>query len=150
MATWPEFKKGGKLLDIICDAHHVKFWENKFDRVYNNDIDTWDYCWHYACWSQNGLTVLPSVNLVKNIGFEGNATHTKSKDAERLQIEAKSIDFPLRHPVFVLPDRKSDEYTAKNIYRIKSKYSNTLRTIKRVVRSLLIILILLIAFYLFR
>ena len=33
-----------------------------------------------ACLVNGGLSVKPSVNLVKNLGYGENATHTKSHD----------------------------------------------------------------------
>lgn len=41
-----------------------------------NEIDTWDYqlCEHFMV--KKMLTVMPSVNLVRNIGFSADSTHT--------------------------------------------------------------------------
>ena len=33
------------------------------------EAGTWDYQWAFACWLRSGLSVLPNVNLVSNIGF---------------------------------------------------------------------------------
>jgi hypothetical protein len=45
--------------------------------MYRNEIDTWDYPWTASVWFHNGLTATPNVNLVSNIGFGPDATHTK-------------------------------------------------------------------------
>lgn len=46
-------------------------------KVKSDKIDTWDAQWAYSIWRNNGYTLLPSVNLISNIGFGGNSTHTK-------------------------------------------------------------------------
>jgi hypothetical protein len=44
--------------------------------MYRQEIDTWDYPWTASVWFHGGLTVTPNVNLVSNIGFGPDATHT--------------------------------------------------------------------------
>lgn len=39
-------------------------------------IDTWDYQWSWTRASNEGLSVIPARNLVTNIGFGPDATHT--------------------------------------------------------------------------
>ncbi len=41
------------------------------------DIDFWDIQLFYMLVMNNNQCLIPSVNLVKNIGFDGDATHTK-------------------------------------------------------------------------
>ena len=44
----------------------------------NEDPWTWDIQWVYACWNNNGYSIIPSVNLVSNIGIGPDASNTKS------------------------------------------------------------------------
>lgn len=46
------------------------------DSVRNNEIDTWDIQWFMSVWFNEGLSITPNVNLVKNIGYGIGATHT--------------------------------------------------------------------------
>src|SRR5690606_25877404 len=52
---------------------------DKFELLKLNKINTWDYQWMFHVWRKNGLAIIPNVNLVKNIGFGENATHTSEK-----------------------------------------------------------------------
>lgn len=52
---------------------------NNFKRTLSGEIDTWDYQWSFACFINDGLSIIPKVNLVENIGFGEKATHTKKK-----------------------------------------------------------------------
>ena len=55
----------------------MKWRLNLFNDVYLKNINTWDYQWSFAKLAHYGLNVIPSVNLVQNIGFSEEATHTK-------------------------------------------------------------------------
>lgn len=52
------------------------FWFEIFCKMNQKKIDTWDYQWQYAIWNNNGVSIIPQVNLIKNIGFGIDATHT--------------------------------------------------------------------------
>ena len=65
--------------------------------------NTWDYQWHYALASQGMLSLVPSVNLVRNIGFTADATHTVDPDPFRSRSAAALVvNSHLRHPEFML------------------------------------------------
>jgi hypothetical protein len=55
-----------------------------------------------------GLTALPNINLVANVGFDCDATHT-TRQIYNTSISA-GID-PHSHPSFVLRDCEADRYT---------------------------------------
>jgi hypothetical protein len=66
-------------------------------------MNTWDYQWHYALASQGLLSMVPVVNLVQNIGFVGEATHTVDSDPLRSRLsESLAVINGLRHPQFML------------------------------------------------
>lgn len=52
------------------------FWFDIFCKMNQKKINTWDYQWQYAIWNNNGVSIIPQVNLIKNIGFGIDATHT--------------------------------------------------------------------------
>ena len=110
MKSWPKIKDGRWLIDILKDKNAEKFWEKIFENTYRGTINTWDFQWVFSCWIQNGLAILPNVNLVKNIGFDGNATHTKGKN-KQANLSVNSIHFPLKNPEFVIADNDADART---------------------------------------
>jgi hypothetical protein len=65
-----------------------------------------------ACWLQGRLTILPNCNLISNIGFGENATHTLSKN-KFANIPTECIEFPLKHPDALLRSRIMDERVFK-------------------------------------
>ncbi len=120
---WPEIKKKKYLLEILGNEKEVLFREKSFDQIYYEQFNTWDFQWVFARLINKGLSIVPNVNLISNIGFGENATHTKkinSKD-ERVDMKIFDIDFPLSHPKFIIRDKISDtRYFEKFIERKKS------------------------------
>jgi hypothetical protein len=93
----------------------IDYWVNLFYTMKNNPIDTWDYQLLFAQWINNGLTILPNSNLVTNIGFNENATHTKSHVIGVSELKSFEIN-DLKHNDNVTIDRKADLYTFRRIF----------------------------------
>lgn len=113
MKTWPEFKQTG-MLEMVCEnPHEQQFWTRLFDFMYENpgEIDTWDHQWKYACWSQNGLAIEPSVNLVANIGLgRPDACHTTDHNPLLAELSKAQDLWEIRHPPFVVRHRNADNH----------------------------------------
>lgn len=126
MEAWPEMKKK-RSFEAILGKTEYQYWKKKFDNVFKGNIDTWDYQLAMAFWMQKGLSILPNVNLVSNIGFRPDATHTKFKD-NSVSMVTQSMIFPLRHPRDVVRDEKKDYHTFTSHFkktfwaRVKNKW----------------------------
>ncbi|MBW4580196.1 MAG: glycosyltransferase family 2 protein [Tildeniella nuda ZEHNDER 1965/U140] len=116
MSLWSTVKQGSWLHDLLGDDRTVQYWTEMLEAVSCNRIDTWDYQWTFACWIQHGLSILPNVNLVSNIGFGTNATHTTEINQFSNLVTA-AMQFPLKHPAFVIQDVKADNLTHQRIDR---------------------------------
>ena len=101
-------------MDILDNARAVADWQRAFQMVYDNRIDSWAYCWTMACWAQSGLTVLPNVNLISNIGFGEDSSHTRNRHSRFANMAIDEMEFPLRHPPFVIRDEQADGFTQRN------------------------------------
>ena len=97
--------------DLIPNSHK---WLIKYLKKIDK-LDTWDYQWYYSILSNGGICIYPNINMVENIGFNNNATHTKygnHKQADRL--------FEVKEPIKI-------EYKADRLEYRKSqieKYRN--------------------------
>lgn len=76
--------------------------------THNGELDTWDYQWAFTLLSQSGLSITPGVNLISNIGFGGQATHTHNVGHPWANLPTKPMLLPLRHPAFMMRDTLSD------------------------------------------
>jgi hypothetical protein len=104
MKDWPRLRNTNWLTDLLGTPAFTPQWTNIFDRVHAGKVDTWDYQWVFSCLHQRMLSIVPTRNLIQNIGFDLDATHTTSADNPLAQVAAVSMPFPLRHPTSVAPD----------------------------------------------
>ncbi|NWF78821.1 MAG: class I SAM-dependent methyltransferase [Chloroflexi bacterium] len=137
MADWPRLRATPWLNTIVRDRRATRHWRATFDTVYARQIDSWAYRWTYSCWRHGGLTALPAVNLVQNIGFGVDSTHTHNPDSPIANLPAGELDFPLRHPPAVTPDDRSDARTQRLLFdpTLRVKLAWRLRRLQRVVRT---------------
>ena len=106
---WPNFKETDEWKQIFFDDLERKYWTKIFDLVYQNKIDSWAYPWAAAQFYKKGLTATPNVNLVSNIGFGLDATHTKSKNRHHSYLKTKSIG-KINHPETIEINCDADFY----------------------------------------
>jgi hypothetical protein len=85
----------------------IVYWEEIFTMMKINPIDTWDYQLTFSTWHHAGLSIIPNVNLVSNIGFGEGATHTKDRHESVSNIKTCNI-FPIVHAKEVKICRKAD------------------------------------------
>ncbi len=116
ISKWPQIKKDASLKKMFSSVKDVYYWTCIFDDVYNNKIDTWDYQWSFTCFINNYLSVMPSVNLVSNIGFSlSGSTHTKRR-GKFSNIATENLHFPLKTPTKIERSTDSDRITRRNNY----------------------------------
>ncbi len=113
---WPVLRETLWLEDILGDDAAVAYWRSLFDSVANGSISkAWDYQWLFACWAQSGLAITPEVNLVSNIGFGEDATHTVASTGV-INLPVEEMDFPLRHPPFMSRNREADQFNFTHVF----------------------------------
>jgi hypothetical protein len=115
MKLWPEFRDGRRLNDLFGNARVVRHWTRVFEQTADGTLDSWAYRWTFACWAQGGLSILPAVNLVSNVGFGDGATHTTRRSLFE-NLPAERIALPLRHPPFILRDAVADRRTERTLF----------------------------------
>ena len=115
MSDW-QLVKSRKILNIRFGKWiEVAYWNGIFDLVFESKIDSWAYVWTYAALVNDKLTVVPSVNLVSNVGTGQGATHTSIK-SRVLNIPVERINFPLKHPRVIKPGTKEDSVIERTLY----------------------------------
>ena len=115
MSVYPELKKKGYFSDLFPNKYERKYIEHIMDVAYNKNPNAVDVRWLLSSIINNGLTVVPNKNLVNNIGFGSCATHTKKSDSF-LSFLPQKIEFPLKHPPFIIRDRVADERYTKWLF----------------------------------
>lgn len=134
MKSFELFDSQKKIYSVFGAKDIQNYWLSIFRKVYLGQIDTWDYQWTYTVLANSGLSVLPNKNLISNIGFGMDATHTKDLDSQHSKIPKADLTVPLRHPVFVIQDIEADIFTASRMFNHQTL---VVRIFKRLIRGLL-------------
>ncbi len=100
------------------------FWASNFELTARGDIDTWDWQLQLANMTAGQLTATCNTNLVQNIGFDEEATHTF--EGNPLLMPLGRVRLPTK-PIPVQVDRKADNWSRKHHFR-----ATALGTIDRV------------------
>jgi len=101
-----------------------------FDRISRGSRNNWDFKWNVACYSQNALCIVPENNLVTNIGFDEEGTHTVAPNPLFSHRQVDALASPLRHPKYVFADTRPEYCLERNMYRslaLKSRCAYMLR-----------------------
>ena len=115
IASWPLFVRLGHLKSTFSSFLQRLYWSSIWDTLYREGKpDTWDYQWTYTCLANRGLSVYPRVNLVNNIGFREDATHSQSFhcDTHTYDQLGDLVDPPLVHPSY-----HADKNMFYNVFR---------------------------------
>lgn len=113
LINWPAFQEQGLLEQMFETSSEQAYWKNSFQWVHEGSLDTWDVSWTFTALTHGLLQVVPNVNLISNIGFGANATHTHVVGVHA-NLPLRPIAFPLQHPTFVLPNVEADRYIAND------------------------------------
>jgi len=129
-SSWEAHKKIMQNFDKIIPSVKSLSINNRYanSRIINNairansgKIDTWDLQWILSNYLNNKLIFIPRNNLVKNIGYDSDATNTKVNNPAKI-INNYEIKFPLSHPLIVVPNYDYDEYLFKHVFHWKPFY----------------------------
>ena len=114
--SWPKnrnsFLKKKNLRD--GEKRYLKF---VLDRTYDKTGQGWDQQWIYACIQNDLKTIVPSKNLIKNIGFKNNPAGKSARKFRNLFFE--DIKFPIKHPRRTSNSEIYDRFLYLNFYNRK-------------------------------
>ncbi|MET4138760.1 nucleotide-diphospho-sugar transferase [Pedobacter sp. UYP1] len=133
-----EDEVGAQLRTIFNNSFVEEIWKNIFKRVKAGEIDTWDYQLAFLNYFNGGLSVNPNVNLISNIGFRKDATHTIDLNSVYSNLPLEEIT-EITYPKYILPEKQADYSVLNRDYKIDEqiKRHNLLRRrFKRWLRGL--------------
>ena len=108
LRNWPTFKNSS-LGQLFSDKDERNYWIQKLHPFFIGErTDTWDHPWQYSIWAQRGVCVVPQTNLVANIGFGDDATHTQNKNSPISNLPIGEMPPVLQHPPGVSLDDEAD------------------------------------------
>jgi GT2 family glycosyltransferase len=138
LTRWPELRDTGGLEELLEDRRAVQFWSWAFEQAHSGHFSAWDWAWNLAVWLDGGLSVVPSRNLVANVGFREDATNTRPEHhRQEVTPPAVAMEFPLRHPSEIVRDADADRLVDEILFggnidrmfeRLRARLAPTVRT----------------------
>ena len=126
---WPEIRAKG-LHRWFLENGEVQVRQAQWDSI-RSGLNTWDYQWAFAMLINNGLNIVPKKNLIANIGFGRNATHTTCKRDRRANYPGQPIEFPLIHPKIIVSNKNYDKKRRKILVRNNNFLRRIFRRVKK-------------------
>ncbi len=132
MKNWDTFLNKRSINRLFSERGHRQYFIDVFNAIKTNKLNTWDYQWVLSCWTNDGLSIIPNFNLVSNIGYGDEATHTSSGNdlSNRKVEELMEIVIPSNFEKNLL----ADKYTIDK-YLIKKWQNKILLTLKNVMKN---------------
>lgn len=109
------------LRKIFDDPFLVAAWEKIFAEQRAGKIDSWDYQLQFITFFENGLCATPNVNLVSNLGFRADGTHTFDPANHGAAVPVKEMT-ALTHPGGLAPETEADYYFMAREYDLAQKW----------------------------
>ena len=119
LTHWELLKSTNMIKNIFTKKGEREYWIKIFDNLKYNDMpDSWAYRWFFVSLINSGLTVAPNINMATNIGFDNDASNTKSGSSPIMCDFSRPTNiFPIKHPTFFLRSIEADDFTFNNFYR---------------------------------
>tara|TARA_B100000900_G_C20591630_1_gene721847 strand:+ start:2278 stop:3261 length:984 start_codon:yes stop_codon:yes gene_type:complete len=152
---WASWRRSWNLYELEMESYPLAIEENIFDDLFIGEdeikklyldwfknaygnTNTWDYQWTYTKIINNSINIMPSKNLIKNIGHGSEqATHTTGEDKKYSDMMLNELNFPLKHPKFFVIDREFNYLNYKFITQMTFK-QNILKLIKKILPKFIV------------
>jgi hypothetical protein len=113
--SWPKFRDEGRLHQVFPNNRSLRYWTSIFDRTHDGTLNAYDYQFFFSQLVNHRLSIAPSRNLVRNIGWGMDSTNTANRNPE-MGMATFPMEFPMAHPEFLVPDERADTFTEHLIF----------------------------------
>lgn len=119
MTAVPKLKYSSliKKLGLFEGIMTMKYFKDGYNKLpyYNS----WAYRWYLSVLANNGLVIIPGVNLSKNIGTNGGA-HFESEGIDPyFNLPIGNVKWPLQYNDSFVIDKNQSHYDAMDFYRLR-------------------------------
>lgn len=130
MTQFDDFISGTSLKDIVSDSALRSRYSKLFRKIYNG-VDTWDFQWTYSNIIHKGLSIIPNSNLITNIGFGNNATHSIDPNNPLANLPLEQLS-SWEIPNELRPDKEAEKKFLEITNKIPPLYLRILNKIKKI------------------
>lgn len=112
---WPKWKNSIQWKNKFSNNLEKNYWKKIFDMIYETDFDSMAYPFNACIMYKGGLNIIPNINLVSNIGFGKNATHTTEENTIISNLKTQRLD-KIVHPKSVEINQDADKYVFEWVF----------------------------------
>ncbi len=116
ISEWPIILKKDIIYNLFSDPLERLYWKMIWNKLhFKGEPDTWCYQWTLYSLLNNGLNIYPNINLISNVGFGVDSTHTNKK------IPPASIGKELgkiKHPKYFHSDKNADQFQLNKHFKL--------------------------------
>ncbi len=102
--------------DYVGNEFNFQEHARHFDTLVYGLVDTWDFQWNFTLLARRRVTLVSAVNLVTNLGFDRDATHTLQAEAYLDSLGVFPTEPTFRRRDTSMPDRLHDRLHGKVIH----------------------------------
>lgn len=104
MPLWHDPKIRQLVLNYIPTEEYKELRATEFDSLVSGYNDTWDFQWWFAHYINHALSIVPSKNLVRNIGINRPDAVHMTEESPFSDLVDSPINFPIHDNPIVVPD----------------------------------------------
>jgi hypothetical protein len=124
-----EWRRSPRWKECFPTSSEQRYFRRIFSESLVGTVDSWGYPWTGCVIYGGGLSAMPNANLVRNIGFDDEATHTKTAPPG-LEYDLTPLG-ALTHPSQIAADAEADEYLRRRFFTDSGLGKRLLRRAKR-------------------
>lgn len=103
---WHKWKKEKTLNKFFSNNIEIRYWTKIIDKFFEKKIVSWDMFFLASMWKNNSHCILPNINMIKNIGFDSEATFGINK--KYFTPKSKNLFRNFKHPSTLKVNTKAD------------------------------------------
>jgi hypothetical protein len=129
MQSLPVLLRDDSFINSFQSKREYYFWVDTFKSVHAGQVNSWDAQVVYLAFTKSQLTVFPSGNLISNIGFGQDATHTirPNKLLANLPFKGFPPTKDVRSPIFMIVNKLAEMQRKRKEGIGVNKYLNYLK-----------------------
>ena len=125
-----KYLHGTAINALVNSRAEKRFWRRRIKGMKKKGAgnNTWDYCWSYIRFKEQGLTIIPRSNLISNIGIFG--LHDRGKKEHHFRPVEKNY-VVVNHP------DKVERNVDYDVYHFRKYLNKKTPIYKRIIRKIL-------------
>lgn len=126
-----KFLVSKKFKNICKTRDEQNYWISMNHQIKKGKLKSWAYYFLLSIWKNNGLTITPNFNLIKNLGFDSNLSTNQHDLNLKTSLPKNKLEAPLKHPKLIKLNERADNQVFYSVYKknIIVRLSNKIKKI---------------------